>query len=241
VDLLPGSAIRQRSEVVNLLTQVVWHSLTGAHRAFSSGTDTIRRYAKGFSPIIGYATPEQPDFAGIEPYCDEGEHLYCGGWKGAVPAGWKLEEDSAAGQMVWAGDRLPEADFQRCVRLGPQHVPQIVALVALTNPGPFGERTIELGEYFGIFEGPRLVAVAGERFKVGELREISAVCTHPEFQGRGLARTLVSHLINRQSHRRETPFLHVMVDNAPARSLYQRLGFNWIQELPVRVVTRGAG
>lgn len=239
--MLPSSAIRQRLEVVKLLTQVVWHSLTGAHRAFSSGTDTIRRYAKGFSPIVGFATPEQPDFAGIEPYCEEGEHLYCGGWKGAVPPGWKLEEDSAAGQMVWAGDRPPAADFQRCVRLGSEHVPQIVALVALTNPGPFGERTIELGEYFGIFEGRRLVALAGERFKVGELREISAVCTHPEFQGRGLARTLVSHLIGRQCLRRETPFLHVMVDNSRARSLYERLGFKWIQELPVRVVTRGSG
>lgn len=224
---------------MNLLTQVVWLSLTGSHRTFSSGTDTIRRYAKGFSPILGFATPEQPDFAGVEPYCEEGEHLYCGGWKGVVPTGWKLEEDSAAGQMVWDGDRPPEADFQRCVRLGPEDVPQMMALVELTHPGPFGERTIELGEYFGIFEGSRLVAMAGERLQAGALREISGVCTHPEFQGQGLARTLVNHLIGQQRKRGQTPFLHVMVDNAPARRLYERLGFRWIQELPVRVVTRG--
>ena len=30
-----------------------------------------------------------------------------------------------------------------------------------TNPGPFGIRTIELGEYFGVFDGAQLVAMAG--------------------------------------------------------------------------------
>jgi ribosomal protein S18 acetylase RimI-like enzyme len=92
-----------------------------------------------------------------------------------------------------AKDEVPEA-----IRLGAQHASQALELAKLTNPGPFGLRTIELGEYFGCFEGPRLIAMAGERMCAGPFREISGVCTHPDFQGRGLARRLMMKLIRRQ-------------------------------------------
>ena len=122
--------------------------------------------------------------------------------------------------------------------LGPAHADQAVALAALTRPGPFGPRTIELGEYFGCFEGGRLVAMAGERMHAGDLHEISGVCTHPDFQGRGLARRLVARLVRRQLARGETPFLHVMRDNAGAHGLYLRMGFRDHAEPVVRVLAR---
>ena len=115
---------------------------------------------------------------------------------------------------------------------------QALELAALTRPGPFGPRTIELGEYFGCFEGERLVAMAGERMHAGTLREISGVCTHPDFQGRGLARRLMAKLVRRQMQRGETPFLHVMRGNARARRLYARMGFRARRESVVRVIAR---
>ena len=45
------------------------------------------------------------------------------------------------------------------------------------------------------------------------MREISGVCTHPEFQGRGLARRLVAELVRRELGRDQTPFLHVLRAN----------------------------
>ena len=140
-------------------------------------------------------------------------------------------------QMVWdapapAGDAFPDA-----VPLGPEHAEAALALATLTRPGPFGPRTIELGEYFGCFEGPRLVAMAGERMCAGRLREISGVCTHPDQQGRGLARKLMLKLIARQLQRDETPFLHVMRDNRAAHTLYERMGFRVHREPGVRVVS----
>jgi predicted GNAT family acetyltransferase len=111
-------------------------------------------------------------------------------------------------------------------------------LVALTQPGPFGPRTIELGEYFGCFDGPRLVAMAGERMFAGSFREVSGVCTHPDFQGRGLARRLMHKLIRRELQRDEIPFLHVMKANAGAQQMYQRMGFRVHQEQLVRVLSR---
>ncbi|MEP7296280.1 MAG: GNAT family N-acetyltransferase [Burkholderiales bacterium] len=97
---------------------------------------------------------------------------------------------------------------------------------------------MELGEYFGCFDGERLIVMAGERAQAGSLREISGVCTHPEAQGRGLARRLMLKLVRREMLRGETPFLHVMRDNAGARRLYARMVFRDHAETVVRVDSR---
>jgi predicted GNAT family acetyltransferase len=117
---------------------------------------------------------------------------------------------------------------------------QALALAKLTNPGPFGIRTPELGEYFGYFEGDRLIAMAGERFCAGDLQEVSGICTHPEAQGRGLARRLTELVVRRELARGETPFLHVVSTNAKAIALYERIGFTIAREVPVRIVSRSA-
>jgi ribosomal protein S18 acetylase RimI-like enzyme len=108
----------------------------------------------------------------------------------------------------------------------------------LTNPGPFGIRTPELGEYFGYFAGGRLIAMAGERMCAGDLHEVSGICTHPDHQGKGLARRLTLKLVHRQTQRGKTPFLHVISQNAAARALYAKLGFREYLETVVRVITR---
>lgn len=222
----------------HLLDNVVWHSLVGPQAVYATGTDEVRRYAPGFSPIIGFANPERPNFQALVPYCQPDEHFYCSGWSGAAPAGWQIEAETTMFKMVWesempAADEAPEA-----VRLGPEHARQALELATLTRPGPFGPRTVELGEYFGCFEGERLVAMAGERMHAGALREISGVCTHPDSQGKGLARRLMAKLIRREMQRGEMPFLHVMRDNSNAHRLYERMGFRVHQEAVVRVISR---
>jgi predicted GNAT family acetyltransferase len=130
-------------------------------------------------------------------------------------------------------DEAPDA-----VTLGPEHAAQALELALLTRPGPFGPRTIELGDYFGYFDGSRLMAMAGERMAAPGLREISGVCTHPDYLGRGYARRLMLKLIRRQLARGETPFLHVMRANEAAHQLYLRMGFRDYRETVVRVVAR---
>jgi predicted GNAT family acetyltransferase len=112
------------------------------------------------------------------------------------------------------------------------------ALAELTRPGPFDARTIEFGEYYGVFEGDRLVAMAGERMQDRHFREVSGVCTHPDQQGRGLARRLTELVVRRELARGETPFLHVVSTNAKAIGLYERMGFTTAREVPVRIVWR---
>ncbi len=220
----------------HLLDNIVWHSLVGQHSRFSSGTDETRRYAVGFSPIVGFANPAQPNLAALTPYCAPGEHFYCDGWSGPASTGWHIETESTMFKMVWAGVMPDKDEAPEAIRLGAEHASQALELAKLTNPGPFGLRTIELGEYFGCFEGPRLVAMAGERLCAGPFHEISGVCTHPDFQGRGLARRLMMKLIRRQMRRQKTPFLHVMTANDRAHGLYLRMGFRDYRQSVVRVI-----
>jgi len=223
---------------LTILDNIVWHSLAGPHIGFTSGTNAARRYVAGFSPIIGFADSTTPDFAALETCCESATHFYCGGWSGVAPPGWQIVDDAAGHQMLWdAPAPEMEAGFT-AIRLGPQRVPQMLALAAAAELPLFGPRSIELGEYIGVYEESELVAMAGERMTAGSYREVSAVCTHPAFRGWGYARHLVAELVRRQLHRGETPFLHVMRDNATAISVYRRMGFRHHQELALRVVQR---
>jgi GNAT superfamily N-acetyltransferase len=223
--------------VTELLDNIFWQALSGKQAGFSVGTQEAKRFAPGFSPIIAFADPGHPCFDQLRPFCEKGEHLYCDGWTGSVPDGWQIEVEKTMVKMVWASsdpvvDGAPDA-----LALGKEHLEQVLALAELTRPGPFGPRTIELGQYFGLFEGERLMAVAGERAFAASMREISGVCTHPDFQGRGLAKRLMHKLIHRQTLRGETPFLHVMSDNTGARSVYRRMGFEEYRTSVVRVIS----
>ena len=95
--------------------------------------------------------------------------------------------------------------------LGDDDVDAMVALVALTEPGPFRPRTIELGGYVGIFHGTQLVAMAGQRLRPPGFREVSAVCTHPDARRRGYASIVTAEVSRGVLARGETPFLHVAV------------------------------
>ena len=223
-----------------VLDDVFWQAMQGAQARFTEGNAIARRYARGFSPIIAFADREQPDFAALVPVCDVGERFYCEGWSGAPPPGWDVVLESTMLRMVW-DVAMPDADpAEDAVPLQPAHAAQAVALATLTNPGPFGPRTPELGEYFGVFAGGSLIAMAGERLEAGRLREVSGICTHPASQGRGLAARLTLKLVRRQLQRGLRPFLHVMSKNTGARALYEKLGFVLYRETVVRIVERVA-
>jgi GNAT superfamily N-acetyltransferase len=220
------------------LDNIFWNCLDSPHRHLSTGTDRARRYAPGLSPIVGFPDPHAPDFAALRPFCSPGEQFYCDVWTGPAPDGWRIEVDAQMFRLVWDGRPGPAADpAPDALPLGPEHADEALALARLTRPGPFGPRTLEMGEFFGCFEDGRLVAMAGERTTAGPYREISGVCTHPDHQGRGYAKRLMQKLILRQLARGEIPFLHVMSANQAAHDFYLRMGFRDYCETVVRVVT----
>jgi predicted GNAT family acetyltransferase len=144
-----------------------------------------------------------------------------------VPDHWTVELTIGCRQMV-----LPEgaADDPGSARepllvLEPDDVPEMLALVERTRPGPFARRTIELGEYLGVRHEGALIAMAGERMHPPGYTEISGVCTDADHRGRGLASQLVRALARAIRARGETPFLHLTTENEAAHRVYGALGF----------------
>ena len=151
-----------------------------------------------------------------------------------LPDGWRLLQTFELVQMV--GERLAGADCAEATLLGPADVPEMLELVAATEPGPFLARTIELGDYLGIRRDGALAAMAGERFRPVGWTEISAVCTAPEYRGQGLASCLVGALVASIERRSEGVFLHVLATNTTAIRLYEQLGFRVSRTATIAVV-----
>ena len=219
-----------------------WACMHGAQAALAAGTDRVRRFTRGFSPIAAFAAPRQAgdaELAALARLVEAGERFYVPEWDGPVPDGWALHLDTTMLAMVWDGRPAPPADPSLGERpLTTADVPQMCDLAARTRPGPFGPRTIEFGGYIGVFAGDRLLAMAGQRLWDGVRREVSGVCTEPDQQGRGLARRLTECVIRRIVDRGEVPCLHVASANARAIALYERLGFVIAREMPVRILSK---
>jgi predicted GNAT family acetyltransferase len=139
------------------------------------------------------------------------------------PAGFSVLRHAMLMQMVC--EREPDLAAVEHVRLGGNDVLEMLALTAATQPGPFGPRTVELGDYLGIRRHGRLAAMAGERMKIDGYTEISAVCVDHAFRGQGMATRLMTLLMATIRARGETPFLHVLTSNHSAIAVYHALGF----------------
>lgn len=156
--------------------------------------------------------------------------------RSALPPGTRAEFEVEGVQMVAQTlQTAPDADF---LALSDADAAEMVELAALTKPGPFLMRTHELGGYIGIRDQGRHVAMAGERFKLPGFAEVSAVCTHPDYRGRGYAGALTLAVANRIAARGETPFLHTFAANTNAIRLYEKLGFVLRTPMSVTVFRR---
>jgi ribosomal protein S18 acetylase RimI-like enzyme len=214
------------SDIQIELDNPFWSSLTTRHAHFAQGGMLARRYPAAISPLAGLPGVEPANVAALEALVKIGDDMaIVGPLVPTLPKNWETLYESRITQMIRV-DRspLPEGDVDASI-LGAADVAEMLALVELTKPGPFRPRTIELGTYVGIRERGRLVAMTGERTWVGDFREVSAICTHPDAQQRGYARALIGRVINRMLRAGETPILHVESKNLRAIDIYLALGF----------------
>jgi len=214
---------------MSALDNVIFHALSTRQAEFAVACDEARRFMPEVSSLGAFLEPSARGYESLRGLVAAGETI---GLSLAEPyrerPGWSLVVGCAMPQMVYAGDGglMPgRADGSEMAELGPADVPAMMELTALTKPGPFHPRTHELGTYLGIYVDGRLVAMAGERMKVPGYTEVSAVCTHPEYAGRGYARRLMTEVMRGILERGETPFLHVRGENVRAIEFYERLGF----------------
>ena len=211
-----------------LLDNPIWNSLVTRHANLALGEHTgnglARRFPTDIGPLSGIQepTPEAyQDLAAIVPngdvavlFLDE---------KPEVPAGWKLLRDGTLVQMVCP--TIPASLDAAIVPMGPADTAEMVALADLTEPGPFRHQTPRLGGYLGIRVDGRLAAMAGQRLSPTGFVEVSAVCTHPDFRGRGYARALVASVTRNIHLEGRIPFLTSFEANIGAIRIYQQVGF----------------
>lgn len=216
------------------LDNPVWWCLSTRHAHLALGGPLARRYPPDISPITGFPDAVPVSVATIEALVAIGDDMGAiGPCIPALSSNWETLLEAPITQMIRTErSPLPEGDVGVSV-LGEADVADMFALVELTQPGPFRQRTIELGRFIGIRENGRLLAMAGERMWVGDCREVSGICTHPDAQGKGHARALTGHVVNRMLRAGQTPFLHVRSDNEHAIGVYKALGFARRTEFPL--------
>lgn len=156
-----------------------------------------------------------------------------------LPPGTRLVADAVIVQLVATEGIGGPGSGLSFMELGEADEPDAFELATLCRPGPFFARTSALGGFIGIRDSSgRLVAMAGERMKVNEFTEVSAVCTHPDHRGQGLAKALISVVARRIVERGEIPWLHSYPDNLPALALYESLGFRRRAEVNYTIIER---
>lgn len=227
-----------------LLDNPILNALLTEHRSLALVSGLARRYPAAIGPLAGVPDQSQGSYDALRVAAG------AGGLLGlflpdppALPQGWSLFRGGILTQMIC---RKPEFDADRTLAagatlrtLGGADVPAMMELAKLTEPGPFRERTIELGNFYGIFHGERLQAMAGQRMRVPGFVEVSAVCTHPEARGRGYAGVVMLRVMRDIVEEGGTSILHAFDDN-PAVRLYQRLGFTRRRSFHLAVIKNEA-
>ena len=201
-----------------------WASLRSRHLALAQSIGEAARYPPAFAPFLGVSNADAEAADAIAALLEPDETVYLLGVAPVLPDGWKLEAFAPLAQMICTAP-IPVIDGPKVIELSEAHRADVLALTALVYPHYFRPRTMELGRYFGIYQGGQLAAIIGERLGMDAYQEISAVCTHPDFNGRGYARRLLALLSNDNLERGRMPFLHVSHQNSRAVLLYEQTGY----------------
>jgi ribosomal protein S18 acetylase RimI-like enzyme len=232
------------------LDNPIWQALVSTHERLAQVCEGARKFRHEVSVLAGLSEPMSDNYNSLAALLRPNERV------GLFlqqppdpPASWGIVSHGPLLQMLCENRNsvpaLPSngvpSSQPEFVRLGPSDVPEMLALTKLTKPGPFGSRTHEMGEYFGIRTSGTLAAMAGERLRLPGYTEISAVCTHPDHLGHGYASALISMLRDRIFRRGELPCLHVRPENDRAIQVYERLGFTKRAELHLVVLRHEAG
>ena len=216
----------------NMLINPVYNALLTRDAGLGFGTDTVRSFDEEVSPFVGFGEENQKGFEELADLLPVSRKIiYAKPSRIVEPRHWKISVQMAGLQFVYEGVGVPPRPSVMLTRLQSSHVEEMVQLAMLTKPGPFNTRTIEFGNYHGVFDDGKLVAMAGQRMHPGPYTEISAVCTHPEHLGKGYAAALITHQLESILDEGNKPFLHVRADNERAVALYLRLGFKVSREM----------
>lgn len=214
-----------RAGVLDLLDRPIWNALTSRHQHFAEGWGLARRYTSDIGPFAGTHDLSMASLIDLAKLITPGKPAGLFTIERVVvPPGLEILLENTLEQMVGV-DPIDDGTGPVPVALEQSDHAAMFGLADMVKPGPFSLRSPELGRFVGIRDAGRLVAMAGARLSLNGLTEVSGVCTHPDYRGRGYARTLSIAVSRNIASRGDIPFLHAFSDNLAAIKLYQRLGF----------------
>ena len=219
--------------VASILDNPIWHALETGNVPFAQGSGHAKYFKRDVGLFAGLKSNSKSDLIMLYSLLPEKSQviLFTPG-DIVIPDPWRTILKKALLQMIYLDKPLPSIADKAIKPLQEKDIPAMLVLTAMTNPGPFFTRTIDFGNYEGIFDGDQLVAMAGQRLQPDPYKEISAVCTHPNHTGKGYAAKLIQSQIIRITAASGVPFLHVYPEN-PACKLYNKLGFQMRKEMVV--------
>jgi hypothetical protein len=217
------------------LDRPVWSALTSRQARLGLGGDLARRFAPEYGPFGAAAEPSPEGWAALLALVGEGLAIV-EAEPAPLPQGVAALQEAELVQMAMAKLADGAASEFEIVPLTDADAPEMRALAELTRPGPFSSRTHQLGDFVGVKQSGCLIAMAGERMKPDGFTEVSGVCTHPDWRGRGYAAALIRVVAGRILDRGETPFLHSYATNTGAIALYEALGFRLRSRMSMRVL-----
>ncbi len=207
----------------NKLDNPVWYSLSENHQEFAIEYGDTKFYHPDFGPFGGFTALENTAIATKE-YSSLIDNFFVVGEKPEIASNLKISKELVCLQMVINKKIQLPIDVE-IVKLTADHNEILCDLVNLVQPGYFKNKTIFLGDYYGIFKDNQLIAITGERMKMNTFTEVSAIITHPDHTGKGYAKQLITHVVNAIFDQGKIPFLHVAETNLGAIALYEKLGF----------------
>jgi len=209
------------------LDRAVWHALTSRQAHLAEGNDRALRIGADYGLFAASRDLAPETLAGLTALIPHGGVIGIVETSAIAPPPGTTEVMCGDVRQMIADRIEPKEPAFDIVTLNDGDAEEMLALATLTEPGPFFRRTHQLGGFIGVRQQGKLVAMAGERLKLPGFTEVSAVCTHPDWRGKGYAGGLMRIAATRILERGETPFLHVYAANSGAIALYETLGFRF--------------
>jgi GNAT superfamily N-acetyltransferase len=220
-----------------LFSNPVWHALQGPHRHLSLGAGGACRYPADVAPFAAIAERTDRTLAALRALLAPEESVWIVEYGRSVP-GLPVVESLPCLQMVLPPEIDLPPESLEVLRLMDADAPEMVALTQAAFPGFFRAHTHRMGSYYGVRIEGVLVAMGGERLRLEGYPELSAVCTHADHRGQGLATAIIGHLVRQHRRAGLCSWLHVGAHNTRAVDLYAALGFESVRMLTLQRIVR---
>jgi GNAT superfamily N-acetyltransferase len=230
-----------------LFADPVWHTLHTDHRHFAINAGQACRFPAEVAPFVAVAEPGTDAFRDLASLLVPGESVWLNAAEPPVSVDLLSLETLPCYQMVIMpdvpapapdpSDLKPDSAHADSTGIGTErsaanigpltcaNAPEMVALTDVAFPGFFRRRTCEMGSYYGIRRDGELIAMGGERMRIGDATELSGLCTHPAHRGHAYGIDILWNVVSSHRAKGEISFLHASAANAAAVNLYLRLGW----------------